>query len=235
MISQRSPRSARSNPWRLPGEAYKLALTPGLLSIFQAKASAADLTALLTGSEGKYRDLDGDGRLWIPSGRAFYSPNSSDSAAQELAFAKMHFFNPHRFQDPFGNVATVGYDAKYDLAVVSALDPVGNVTTAEPDFRVLRASNGDRPERKSRGSPLRRPRYAGGHRTARQGNRAGRRRFLRQFRDRPLAGRDHRLFRLKRPGSARCRDARHGHDTHRLRSRPCPRLRGIDRPRNTCK
>jgi RHS repeat-associated protein len=135
----------------LSGEGYRLALTPGLLGIFQAKASAPDLAALLAGPEGQYRDLDADGRLWAPSGRAFYSRNTADSAAQELVFARAHFFNPHRFQDPFGNIATASYDPKYSLALVSSVDAVGNETAAEPDFRVLQPAmvtdpNGNRAE-----------------------------------------------------------------------------------------
>src|SRR5207244_2823367 len=58
----------------LPGESYKLALTPGLLDVFQAKASRTDLTTMLTGAEGRYRDMDGNGALWVPSGLIFYSP-----------------------------------------------------------------------------------------------------------------------------------------------------------------
>ena len=121
----------------LPGETYKLAFTPGLLAIFQSKATAADLTTILTGTEGGYLNLDGDGRLWIPSSRVFFSPNSSDSAAVELAFAQAHFFLTHRVQDAFGNVATAAYDASYTYALVSTQDAVGNQTTAVPDFRVL--------------------------------------------------------------------------------------------------
>jgi RHS repeat-associated protein len=121
----------------LPGESYKLALTSGLLDIFQIKASRAELTAILTGSEGGYRNLDGDSRLWIPSGQAFYSPNPGDAAAPELAFARAHFFLPHRFQDPFGNNTVVTYDANYNLLLVSTCDAVGNETSAEHDYRVL--------------------------------------------------------------------------------------------------
>jgi RHS repeat-associated protein len=121
----------------LPGESYKLAFTPGLLAIFQTRASAADLMTILTGTDGGYRNLDGDGRLWIPSGRVFFSPNTSDSASVELAFAQSHFYLLHRVSDPFGNVATAAYDAEYTLALVSTRDAVGNQTTADPDFRVL--------------------------------------------------------------------------------------------------
>jgi Insecticide toxin TcdB middle/C-terminal region/Insecticide toxin TcdB middle/N-terminal region len=121
----------------LPGESYKLALTPGLLDIFQVNASRAELTTILTGSEGGYRNLDGNGRLWIPSGQAYYSADPSDMAPQELAFATAHFFLPHRFQDPFGNNSIVSYDPKYTLLLVSTCDAVGNQTSAEQDYRVL--------------------------------------------------------------------------------------------------
>jgi RHS repeat-associated protein len=135
----------------LPGESYKLAFTSGLLDIFQIKASRAELTAVLTGYEGGYRNLDGNGRLWIASGQAFYSPVPGDSAPQELAFAQAHFFLPHRFQDPFGNNTIVTYDAKYNLLLVSTRDAVGNETFAEPDYRVLQPKmvtdpNGNRTE-----------------------------------------------------------------------------------------
>jgi RHS repeat-associated protein len=135
----------------LPGETYKLALTPGLLENFRSRATPAALTAILSGADGGYRDVEGDGRLWSPSGRVFYSPNPADTAAQELASARAHFFAPHRFQDPFGNVATVAYDAKYTLTLVSIVDAVGNETTAETDYRVLQPSsvtdpNGNRAE-----------------------------------------------------------------------------------------
>src|ERR1700679_1486614 len=64
----------------LPGESYKLAFTPGLLDVFQPNATAADLTATLTGVDGEYRNLDGDSRLWVPSGQSLYSPAPGDPA-----------------------------------------------------------------------------------------------------------------------------------------------------------
>ena len=120
----------------LPGESYKRALSPGLLAVYQPKASAADLAAILSGPEGQYRDIEGDGPFWTASGQAFLSPGLSDSAAQELAFAEAHFFLPHRYQDPFGANSVVAYDA-YDLSVTSTTDAVGNVTAAVLDYRVL--------------------------------------------------------------------------------------------------
>jgi hypothetical protein len=121
----------------LPGESYKLAFTPGLLDVFQLKASRAQLTALLKGMEGAYRDLDGNGSLWIPSGLIFYSANPSDNPQQESAFARTHFYLPHRFQDPFGNDTLVTYDGNYTLLMASTRDAVGNEVKAEQDYRVL--------------------------------------------------------------------------------------------------
>jgi hypothetical protein len=99
----------------LPGESYRFAFTPGLLDIFQSKASRVELTTVLTGPEGQYRDLDNDGALWIPSGKIFYSPTPGDASPQELTFARTHFFLPHRFQDPFGNDTVLSYEGKLYL------------------------------------------------------------------------------------------------------------------------
>jgi hypothetical protein len=123
-------------PVALPGESYRLALTPGLLNIFRAQASRAELIAILTG-EGGYRDLDGDGRLWTSSGRAYYSPNPSEPPPAELDFARAHFFLAHHYQDPCGNSTVVAYDAKYAMLLISRRDAVGNATSAEYDYRVL--------------------------------------------------------------------------------------------------
>jgi RHS repeat-associated protein len=128
---------AQIEPLALPGESYKRALTAGLLAVYQAKASAADLTATLSGPQGQYRDIEGDGPFWISSGQTFFSSGPTDSPAQEFAFAQAHFFLPHRYRDPFGADSIVAYDDKYNLSVVSTTDAVGNTTTAVLDYRVL--------------------------------------------------------------------------------------------------
>jgi len=132
----------------LPGESYKLALTCGLLEIFSAKVNADEMRSTLAHAE--YRDLDGDGPFWIPSGRAFYSPDADDPAARELDFARTHFFLPHRFRDPFANLTIVNYDTN-NLSLVYKRDAAGNETTAELDYRVLQLKrvsdpNGNRAE-----------------------------------------------------------------------------------------
>jgi hypothetical protein len=141
----------------LPGESYKLAFTPGLLSsIHQRKRDNQPPENLLPnpasilggpGSDrGGYVDLDGNGRWWIPSGRQFYSPNAGDTPVQELAFARLHFFLLHRFRDPFNNTVTVAYDSddtnptkNHNLLMVETRDSLGSSMRAEHDYRVLQS------------------------------------------------------------------------------------------------
>ena len=118
-------------PRGLPGESYRLALTPGLVDrIFGDRLSDAVLT------EGGYVQLlDGDD-WWIPSGRTFYSAGDADTPAEELAEARTHFFLTRRSSDPFGAVSRLAYDP-YDLLTAETTDPVGNTTTADNDYRLL--------------------------------------------------------------------------------------------------
>lgn len=126
-------------PLALPGESYKLAFTPGLLTqVFQRdnQPLLPDSEIVLGGqgsSQGGYVDLDGDGHWWIPAGRVFFSSDSTHASAQERAYALDHFFLPHRYRDPFNQTTTVTYDT-YDLLLAETRDPVGNqVTVGERD------------------------------------------------------------------------------------------------------
>lgn len=111
----------------LPFEAYKLALTPGLIQqVFQGRAVITDQ---MLSKNGRYIDLDQDKHWWIPSGKVFYSPNELDSAALELTHAKKHFYLPHRMQDPFEQNTLITYDT-YDLLALEVQDPLQNKVTA---------------------------------------------------------------------------------------------------------
>ena len=129
----------------LPGESYKLVSTAGLLAqVYGSRVTDSML------AEGGYVHGEGDGSWWIPSGRSFYSRNAADTPAQELAFARQHFFVPHRSRDPFGNSALVSYDA-YDLLVNQTVDSLGNRVSAAYDYRLLQPfrmtdPNGNRAE-----------------------------------------------------------------------------------------
>ncbi|MET8454397.1 RHS repeat-associated core domain-containing protein [Streptomyces sp. NPDC005209] len=141
-----------TGPRALPHTTLKLALTPGLLAHVylrdgQDLLPAPDRAAML-GTEGGYREEAGG--WWLPSGRAFYSEDSLDTPAAELTAARSRFFLPTRFRDPFGHDSLVVYDDDA-LLVRRTRDPVGNVVTAENDYRVLKPhlvtdANGNRTE-----------------------------------------------------------------------------------------
>jgi RHS repeat-associated protein len=136
------------HPLGLPGESYRLAFTPGLLAqIFERPhkgqpdepllPSPATVLGGTLGDQGGYVDLDADGHWWVPSGRAFFSTGSSDSAATELLRAREHFFLPRRYRDPFGKDTVVGFDPN-DLLLVETRDALGNSVSVEAnDYRVL--------------------------------------------------------------------------------------------------
>jgi RHS repeat-associated protein len=139
----------------LPGETYKLAFTPDLLkTVYQREREGEnpenllpDPSAVLESTAldgGGYVDLDGDGHWWIPSGRVYYWQNTVYDPAQELDFARKHFFLPHRFSDPFDNNSIVTYDSSepdpgrnYNLLLMETRDALGNTVTVENDYRVL--------------------------------------------------------------------------------------------------
>src|SRR5262249_14081070 len=116
----------------LPGETHKLAFTPGLLT----QVYGNSVTEVMLGIDGGYVHSEGEATWWIPAGRVFYSPQVADPPAQELAFARQHFFLPHRSRDPFGNTAFMRYDP-YHLLPVQTRDALGNQTTATHDYRLL--------------------------------------------------------------------------------------------------
>ena len=137
----------------LPFESYRLAFTPGLIAdVYDGRVTDAMLE-----NEGRYIHTEGDANWWIPSGRVFYSPNTADTPARELAHAQGHFFLPHRYRNPFhtSTVSTesfVRYDA-HKLLMLETRDALGNrVGVGEPlpngepdpakpgnDYRVLQA------------------------------------------------------------------------------------------------
>jgi len=130
-------------------ENHKLALTPGLVTnIYGGRVSNAMLQ-----NEARYVHSQGDANWWIPSGLVFFSPDPAHNAAQELTFARSHFFLPHRYRDPFYASArptetVVSYDV-HNLLIVDIMDALGshvtigernlagNITANGNDYRVL--------------------------------------------------------------------------------------------------
>ncbi len=120
---------ARLDSLALPFESYKLAFTPGLIDQIYGDRAAEDMLA----HEGFYVHSEGDAHWWIPSGRVFYSVDTSDTPAEELTFARQHFFLPQRFQDPFGYSSATRYDP-YDLLILETADGLQNkITSGERD------------------------------------------------------------------------------------------------------
>jgi RHS repeat-associated protein len=106
----------------LPDRSYRQAFTGSLVTdLFGDRVNADVLTAAGYVQDGE--------TWWLPSGRVFYSPDVDDDPPAELRYARRHFFLPHRFSDPFGNMSSVSYD-RYDLMVSQTRDPLGNLVTA---------------------------------------------------------------------------------------------------------
>ena len=123
----------------IPYESYKQAFTPGLMSnVFDAIASQGDIEEYLR-DEGKFTQIafennQLDGNWWIRSGQSFFITQPDATPDAELAFARDHFFLPHRFRDPFhandrSTETTLVYD-DYDLLILETQDALGNRVTA---------------------------------------------------------------------------------------------------------
>jgi RHS repeat-associated protein len=150
---------AESESLAIAFESYKLAFTPGLLDQLYVRSGQRLLPVnpaeVLEGggaARGGYVDLDGDGNWWIPAGRIFFSPGTVDTPAVELAYARTHFFLPHRSRTPFhtdqfNTEAVLTFDV-HNLLLIEAHDARGNVVTVSTrddngtiaicnDYRVL--------------------------------------------------------------------------------------------------
>lgn len=149
-----------AEPLGLPGESYRLAFTAGLLAqVFQRRREGQppepllpDPAAVLGGQgagdggylqgkalkdDGRFPASDADDAWWVPSGHIFFTPDVADAPATELAQARLHFFLPRRYRDPFGSDAVVRFDA-HDLLMVETRDALDNrVTVDANDYRVL--------------------------------------------------------------------------------------------------
>jgi RHS repeat-associated protein len=124
--------SGELEPLALTGESYTLSFTQEHLDLlFEDRVTETMLV-----DDGRYVNFDDDDNWWIPSGRVFMSPAEDGNAAQELAFARQHFYMPFRYRDPFGRIATVDYDT-HNLLMVQTIDPLENRVTARHDYRLL--------------------------------------------------------------------------------------------------
>jgi RHS repeat-associated protein len=136
----------------IPAQSYNLAITPDIFSsCYQSNKDSpllqeATLLSQKGPGDGGYIDLNSDQSFWIPSGtKQFISIRSTSltadvptttkipTPAAELAAARLSFFTPVSFTDPFGKIQTVTYDNKF-LFPITIVDAVGNTTTAKYDY-----------------------------------------------------------------------------------------------------
>ena len=133
----------------LPHQVYRQAFTPGLVTAVYG----ARVTDAMLADDGRYVHSEGDANWWIASGEIFYSINSADTPAQELAHAQANFFLPHRYRTQFHtnslNTETVIIYDNYHLMLLESRDALdnritvgernaaGNITTEGNDYRVL--------------------------------------------------------------------------------------------------
>ena len=106
----------------LPYRSYRQVFTDSLVAVLYGD----QVDAAMLAAAGYIRDGE---TWWLPSGQVFYSPDAADGPAAELAYARRHFFLPHRFRDSFGHTTAVSYD-RYELLVSQIRDPLGNVVAA---------------------------------------------------------------------------------------------------------
>jgi RHS repeat-associated protein len=131
----------------LPFESYALACTSGLVAAIYGGRAADSMLAV----DGGYVPWDNDGNWWVPSGRVFFSAEPDHTVPQELAYAREHFFLPHRYRDPFhaddrSTETFVTYDP-HDLLVRETRDALGNLTNADHNYRVLQPERVTDPNR----------------------------------------------------------------------------------------
>jgi RHS repeat-associated protein len=111
----------------LPYEQYQLAFTAGFTAPNGPYAGKVDAAKL---SEGGYRDLDGDGRYWLPSGTTAYTDPAGGHTDPATSF-----YMPVAFTDPFGKKTSVSY--LYWMLPWRTVDALGNTTRAGFDWRVM--------------------------------------------------------------------------------------------------
>lgn len=138
-------------PLALPGESYRLAFTSGLV----AQRFGDKVSDPMLENDGNYLQDQDDQSWWLRSGRTFLSPVNADDPATELAFARRHFFQAHRFRDPFHRsgfeTESVAAFDPYDLSIVETRNALGNTVRISHDYRVLQPylltdPNGNRTE-----------------------------------------------------------------------------------------
>jgi RHS repeat-associated protein len=117
-------------PQAFPSQHYKLAFTPALVNARFNKDTLRVTDQMLT--DAQYFK-DGDGNLWIPSGKFIYVDTS---IAETVDNAKNRFYIPIAAEDAFKNQTQLIYDG-YFLHLIQIIDAIKNTSSATIDFRAL--------------------------------------------------------------------------------------------------
>ncbi|EPS42087.1 hypothetical protein H072_3881 [Dactylellina haptotyla CBS 200.50] len=112
---------------------------------FRQKFGTTIKDAFLSKSQGGYVDLDGDGRIWLPSNRYLFT---DDLELKQPTAARKCFYIPSISINPLGNTTRTTFD-DYTMFAVSVEDALGNIVQKKHDYErlqpiVLTDSNGNR-------------------------------------------------------------------------------------------
>jgi len=66
-------------------------------------------------ADARFPATDPAGHWWLPTGRVYLSPDPDHTPAEELGYAREHFFQARRYRNPFGFNTTVELEGPYDL------------------------------------------------------------------------------------------------------------------------
>jgi RHS repeat-associated protein len=113
-------------------ESYQLAYTPLLLShLFNGKIADQNVTM----SNGKFVHSEGDVNWWIRSGVVQFIDKS---IGENVNAAKVRFYSPISYTDPFGSITKVSYYKDYFLFMEETEDALQNRINVEQfNFRTL--------------------------------------------------------------------------------------------------
>ncbi|KAI0967776.1 65kDa B protein-domain-containing protein [Xylaria arbuscula] len=123
-------------PFSVVHQSFTLALTPGHLKLAYGeddKKLCGHQLKTINDTTGNV-NLDGDGCLWTPSSRSFFS-NHTDGT-EELTAARRSFYTPTIVKDPFNNKQTLKMDDAW-LFPLETIDAAENVTKITFDYRSM--------------------------------------------------------------------------------------------------
>ena len=118
----------------LPGDSYRLAFTPGLISqVYQRESSALLPTPAACSASRRTAVVTSISTATAIGG----CPPAESSTRRRLQRRRrrpkrrQHFYLPRRFEDPFGKAAAADYDPPNDLLLTQTTDAVSNIRASQ--------------------------------------------------------------------------------------------------------